>query len=196
MQAIEQAMVKLDQPGASLEVRSNIRKLPQDLKLIGLKLAHAGDQKTSLLNVTQETELGDEPVTKTLSAASAESSANVVWNEYKAEYLPPPENILYITSQRRKVGSFIWLSDEIVEVGSIDVASRYIASPLKPVSIEERDDEVLLLGQYLVLIIMEEGSNMEIMQNWLKITDMEKHKVTRRGINRKKEGALVTTAVR
>lgn len=202
MQAIEQAMVKLDNPGASGEVRSNIRKLRQDLKLIGLKVAHAGDLKISLQRVPQATELGDEPVTKTLAAASAESSANVVWNDYKVEYAPAPENVLYVTAQRRTVGSVLWLSDEIVEVGLIDVASKYIASPLKPVSIEERgdeiheNDEVLLLGQYLVLIEREEGSNMEIMLNWLKITDMEKHKVTRRGMNRRKVGALVTTAIR
>lgn len=201
MRAIEQAMVELDNRGANGEVRSNIRKLRQDLNLIGIKVTRAGEQKTSLLRVTQATEPGDEPVTKTLSPGSAESFANVIWNDYKAEYVPV-DNILYVTAQRRTVASVLWLSDDIVEVGLIDVASKYSVSPLKPVSLGERgdelheNDEVLLLGQHMVLIEREEGSNTEIMVNWLQITDMEKHKVTRRGMNRKKQGALVTTTIR
>jgi hypothetical protein len=202
MQAIEQAMQELDNRGANGEVRSNIRKLRQDLKLISLKVAQAVDQKASLQRVTQATEPGDEPVTRVLSLSNAQSSANVVWNDYKVEYAPAPENVLYITAQRRIVDSVLWLSDDIVEVGLRGVPSKYLAAPLKPVSPEERgdeiheDDEVLLVGQYLVLIEREEGSNMEIMLNWLKITDMEKHKVTRRGMHRKKDDSSVITAIR
>jgi hypothetical protein len=201
MQAIENAMQALDNRSASGEVRSNIRKLRQDLKFIDQKVQEAAIQKRALQQVTQASEPEDEPVSKVLYPSSTESSANVIWNSYIADYRSPPENVLYITAQRRTVRSVVWLSDQVVEVLLKDVPSKYTASPLKPVSLEERedeiheDDEVLLVGQYLVLIEREGGSNMESMVNWLKITDMEKHKVSRRGANRNKDNFLVTTAI-
>jgi len=202
IQAIDQAMQELDNRGAGGEVRSNIRKLRQDLKLISLKVSHVTGQKASLQRVAQANEPGDEPVSKVLYPSSAESSANVVWNDYAAEYAQPPENVLYINAQRRTVDSVAWLSDEFVEVVLRDVPSKYVVSPLKAVSAEERgdeiheNDEVLLVGHFLVVIEREEEGNMDSVLNWLKITDMEKHKVSKRRQNRKKDSSLVTTAIR
>ena len=139
---------------------------------------------------------------KVLHPSNTESSANVVWNEYAAEYAPPPENVLYVNAQRRVVDSVAWLSDEFVEVVLRDVPSKYVASPLKTVSAEERgdeiheEDEVLLVGHFLVVIEREEESNIDSVLNWLKITDMEKHKVSRRRQNRKNDASLVTTVIR
>ena len=58
------------------------------------------------------------------------------------------------------------------------------------------EDEVLLVGHFLVVIEREEESNIDSVLNWLKITDMEKHKVSRRRQNRKNDASLVTTAIR
>ena len=200
--AIDQAMQELDNRGVNGEVRSNIRKLRQDLKLIGIKVMQTADQKASLERVTLATELGNEPVSKVLDPSTAGLSANAVWHDYKAEYAPVPENVLYATAQGRTVDSVVWLSDEIVEVALKGVRSKYVASPLKPTPPEERadeiheDDEVLLVGHYMAVIEREEGSNMWSMLNWLKITDVEKHTVTKRGANKRKDGSLSYTAIR
>jgi hypothetical protein len=112
-----------------------------------------------------------------------------------------PDNLLYIDAHMRYVDRTVWISDDIIEISFHGMPAKYFVSPLRPVLEGERFDEVqvrdqvLLVGQYVVVVEAEEGG-LGVVTNWLKITGMEQGAVSRRGMNRKREEAPARSVLR
>jgi hypothetical protein len=195
---VETAMLDFDSRGVSGDVRQHIHFLRQTLAEIKVQVAQAEQNKARLDR--HSVELPDEPVSKVLYPSGAERSTNPVWNNYQAWY-HYPDNLLYIDAHRRYVDHVVWISDDIIEISFHNVPAKYFVSPLRPVLEGERldevrpRDEVLLLGQYIMVVEAEEGG-LGIVTNWLKITGLEQGAVSRRGMNRRREEAPTRSVLR
>lgn len=195
---VETAMLSFDSRGVSGDVRQHINFLRQTLAEINVQVAQAEQNKARFDR--NPVELPDEPVSKVLYPSGAERSTNPVWNSYQAWY-HHPDNLLYIDAHRRYVNRVVWISDDILEVSFHDIPAKYFVSPLRPVlegerfdEIRERD-EVLLLGQYILVVEAEEGG-IGVATNWLKISEVEQSTFSRRGMNRRKEEAATRSVLR
>jgi hypothetical protein len=195
---VETAMLDFDSRGVSGDVRQHIHFLRQTLAEIKVQVAQAEQNKARLDR--HSVELPDEPVSKVLYPSGAERSTNPVWNNYQAWY-HYPDNLLYIDAHRRYVDHVVWISDDIIEISFHNVPAKYFVSPLQPVLEGERldevrpRDEVLLVGQYAMVVEAEEGG-LGIVTNWLKITGLEQGAISRRGMNRRREEVPIRSVLR
>jgi hypothetical protein len=195
---VETAMQSYDSRFVSGDVRQHINFLRQTLAEINVQVAQAEQTKARLDR--HSVELPDEPVSKVLYPSGAERTMNPVWNSYQAWY-HHPDNLLYIEAQRYCVGDVVWISDDILEISFHNIPAKYFVSPLKTVLEGERfdeiraRDEVLLLGQYIMVVEADEGG-LGVATNWLKIIEVEQGVFSRRGMNRKKEAVVVRSILR
>jgi len=138
-------------------------------------------------------EPSDEPIAKVIQQELSGSSYVGDWHPYAARI---KDRYLHIEAQRDKVRSLEWLldPDNLCEVTLENNSSKFVVSPLCPVTEIQRYDEiqtgdvVLLVGHFLVVAEDVPGSGFHSMTNYLKIRDVQKSlTATRRGMNRRQQ---------
>lgn len=158
------------------ETRQTIAALRNGIPEIRKFVGYAEKNKLALENTNLD--LGDEVVLQTIFPPSAAARGIAHWSPYTLR-LAGARRHLRLEAYHRRVVKFTWRTDEVIEVSLANPASHSPAShreaaktffvcPLRRVKNDYRqweirtNDEVLLIGQYLVIFQKEEEDEYEL----------------------------------
>jgi len=145
------------------ETRETIVGIKQRMPEIEQCLARAERIKGQLDNAYIDT--SNEPIEQTIFPSSVSGSGVVHWSPY---HLILIDGQLHVKAHRQQVRNVRWINEELVEVHFRDDNRKFSLSPLRPVTREEQgweirpDDKVLMVGQYIVIVTLEESEDIEL----------------------------------
>lgn len=118
-------------------------------------------------------DISDEPISQTIFPSHATADRIDYWSQYNARLVDGRRH-LRVEAYCKQVTKVTWISDEVIEINLINPMSKkegakqFFVSPLQYIAPEHRrweirvEDEVLMMGQHLVIVKKEEDDEVEL----------------------------------